>query len=537
VKSGSKTPSPAKTLEKLYLTLFLRGRSARGLKKDSAPKSVGSKLWGTLALYALVGLIALPFARDGTFVLSFYLHGMALLFLGMFIASSAGEILFNKDEAEILLHRPIDSRTLLWAKVSMLVRVSLWLTFAFNIAGVIAGTVAAKGSPFFAPVHLFSTGMSALFCTGTVVLLYQLCLRWFGREKLDNLMTTTQLLLAVVMVVGSQIVPHLMTGMKSMADPLGGKWWLYLLPPAWFAGFDEVVLGSGTRSSWIMAGTGLAATGTVLALAFGKMAGIYEEGLQTLSESRPQKPRTDGKRRLLERLMDAPPLCWLLRDPVVRATFRLCAAYLVRDRDMKLRLYPGMAPVLVMPAVFLVQGMSGKNGDFGIALAGGYLGLIPLMSMNLMQYSQHWQAADLYRLAPVPGPAPFIHGAVRAVSVLLTLPGLLIMLVVVFLMPHGMANAKLLLPGLIMLPVFALIPGALEKTVPLSKPTEEAKSAMRGGILMLTMMAALVLPALALVAKEYGLFWRFLLVEIALSAGISLMLNAAISKKRWDPLE
>ena len=47
------------------------------------------------------------------FGLSLYLHAMTLVFLGMFVASSAGEVLFNKEEGDILLHRPITARALL----------------------------------------------------------------------------------------------------------------------------------------------------------------------------------------------------------------------------------------------------------------------------------------------------------------------------------------------------------------------------------------------------------------------------------------
>ncbi len=529
--------SASRTLRQLYLTLFLRGRSSRGLNKEQAPKSVGAKLWGTLAMYALVGLIALTFLGQPSFVLSFYLHGMSLLFLGMFIAASAGEILFNKDEAEILLHRPVAPRTLLWAKVTVLTRVSLWLACAFNIAGLIMGTVGKDGSWLFLPVHLASTCIAALFCSGSVVLLYQLCLRWFGRERLDNLMTGAQVLLAVGMMAASQMVPFVMRTMGTASDVLDGKWWLFLLPPAWFAGFDEVFTGRAAGMSWGLAGTGLAVTAAVLALAFGRMSASYEEGLQSLAESRPAPPRSAGKRRLLDRLMDAPPLCWLLRDPVVRAAFRLTAAYLVRDRDVKLRLYPGLAPVLVMPAVFLIQGAFKDIGQFGIAFAGGYLGLIPLMAMNFLQFSQNWQAADLYRLAPVPGPAPFIRGANRAVATLLVLPMLAVMALVVCLLPNGPQSAALLLPGLIAMPVYALVPGAIEKTVPFSKPAEEAKSATRGALMFFLMMSALLVPGMALAAKHFGGFWIFLLVEALLAAAICLAMSSAISRKTWDPLE
>ena len=101
-QSGQACPSSEKTLRQLYLTLFLRGHSSRGLQKEKAPKSVGRKLAGTLLLYALLGMLALFFLGQPVFMLSTYLHGMTFMFLGMFIASSAGEILFNKEEADTI---------------------------------------------------------------------------------------------------------------------------------------------------------------------------------------------------------------------------------------------------------------------------------------------------------------------------------------------------------------------------------------------------------------------------------------------------
>ncbi|WP_035612363.1 hypothetical protein [Haloferula sp. BvORR071] len=538
---SSPVPSQAKTLQRLYLALFLRGRGARGLRKDQAPRSIAQKLWGTIALYVMVGMMALTFVGQGSFLLSFYLHGSTLLFLGMFIATSAGEILFNKDEAEILLHRPIEPRTLLWAKVTVLMRVSLWIACAFNLAGAIAGSVTAKGAPFFAPVHFVSICISALFCAGSVVLLYQLCLRWFGRERLDNLMTTAQVLLAVVIVVASQMVPHLVLGMKGRMDPLVGKPWLSLLPPAWFASLDEVLLGRGNTTHFMMAGIGVLVTATVLILAFGRMARAYEEGLQTLAESRPRAPHKEsqpGKRRLLDRLTSAPPLVWLLRDPVTRASFRLCAAYLLRDRDMKLRLYPGMAPMLVMPAMFMFQGMKDHSGaPWGVALAAGYLGMIPMMAMTMLQFSQHWQAADLYRLAPVTGPGPFIHGAIRAVTILLALPAMLLLVSVTCLFPNGFEKLLLILPGVIAMPFFAMVPGALEKCVPLAKPTEEAKSASRGGMIFLLMIVSMIVPALATGAQMVNLLPHFLLLETSVVIAACWLLKLLIDRKQWDPLE
>src|SRR5260370_20640077 len=178
--SEARTPaiSTRKNLRRLFLTLFLRGRSCRGLHKDKAPKSVGTKLAFTLLIYSVFGLMALFFRGQPVFTLSISLQAMTLVFLGMFIASSAGEVLFNKEEGDILLHRPVTPRALLWAKIGVLVEVSLWLAGAFNLAGLFVGAATSAHGWLFPVAHALSALLEALFCTGFVVLAYQLCLRW-----------------------------------------------------------------------------------------------------------------------------------------------------------------------------------------------------------------------------------------------------------------------------------------------------------------------------------------------------------------------
>jgi hypothetical protein len=346
----ARAPRPEAALHKLFLTIFLRGYSARGLRKESAPKSVGSKLALILSLYVLVGLVALVFHGQPVFALSLYLHAMTLLFLGMFMAASSGEMLFNKDEADILLHRPVTPRALLWAKIGVLLRVSLWLAAALNLAGFFTGIGASDGGWLYLPAHLLSTALQALFCAGSVVVGYQLCLRWFGRERLDGLMTTAQVIVAVAAVLGGQ-VPQLIARFNGKFGFNFHSWWVYLLPPAWFAGLDDAIAGSRLPASVALACAGLLATAAVLWLAFEKLAGDYESGLQTLGEARSRRPQ-GGRRRWLDVLAGQPPLRWWLRDPVSRASFLLVGAYLLRDRDVKLRVYPALAPMLIWPVIY-----------------------------------------------------------------------------------------------------------------------------------------------------------------------------------------
>lgn len=529
--------TPRQALRRLFLTLFLRGRGARGLSQKSAPKSIGQRLLLTLIVYSLFGCMSIAMVRQHVFGLAVYLHAMTFMFLGMFVASSAGEILFNKEEADILLHRPIDPRTMLWSKIRVLVEVSLWLAGAFNLAGFFVGLACPDGGWRFPVVHIVSTAVEALFCTGCVVLVYQLCLRWFGRERLEGLMTMVQVIVAVGFIVSSQIFPRVVFRFGNYLTPGLSSWWIGLFPPAWFAGLDDALAGTSASFSWILAGTGVAVTGIVLRLALGKLADNYESGLQSLSETVSKGKQSRLSRQWMGWLITVPPLRWWLRDPVSRATFVLAASYLIRDRETKLRVYPGIAPMMVIPFIFLFQGGSGFGWDFGIAISGAYLGLIPLVGLTMLHYSQQWQASDVFRCAPVRGPAAICHGARRAVLWFLALPMLVAVSVIIGVIHGFNSEISLLLPGIIVLPVYAMVPGLFGRAIPLSAPSEEAKAAGRGLSYLVVMIISFALSGAAVGCRSNGWYWQFLVAETVIAGLVYAVMRRALEKTRWQSAE
>ena len=529
-------PSQDAALRRLFLTLYLRGRGARGLNRKTAPKSVGSKLRTIVLLYGMIGCVSLSMIQQPLFALAIYLHAMTFAFLGMFVASSAGEILFNKEEADILMHRPIDSGILLRSKIRVMVLVALWVVGSFNLVGLFAGVTCPDSSWRFPIAHAVSIVIEALFCTGFVILLYQLCLRWFGRERLDGLMTTMQVFVAVAVVLGSQLLPRLMFRFGGHLAVSQNLWWLGLLPPVWFADFDEAIAGSGTWMSWLYAVVSVLATGLVLWLAFARLAHVYDRGLQTLNEAVPKRKSARRGLRWLDRLVNMPPLRWWLREPVSRASFMLTVGYLIRDRDVKLRIYPGIAPLIVMPFIFLFQSGPGM-GNFGIAFSGACLGLIPLLALSMLQYSQQWQASDVFRSAPMRGPAAIYHGARRAVLFFFTFPILLAIAIVIWLVHGANTGFLLLLPGIVALPVYSLVPGLVGKAIPLSVPIEEAKSANRGLFMVFAMVAAMLLGAVASIAWSQGFFRQLVIGESAVVIGLYAGMRYALGRVRWKSAE
>jgi ABC-2 type transport system permease protein len=419
-------------------------------------------------------------------------------------------------------------------------QIALWLAGSFNWVGFFLGTTIAPGKLLFVAAHAVSLTLETFFCIGLVVVTYQVCLRWFGRERLDALLTTTQTAMSVLIVLGSQLAPRLLMQPGNHIGVALESWWVLLLPPAWFAGIDDAMAGIHARSSWVLAGCGVLATVLALWVGFGKLAREYATGLQALNENAAPRKSQGARGKWLERMVRLAPLRWWLGDSVTRGAFVLAVAYMFRDRETKLRVFPGLAPMLVMPVMMLLpQRTNGTTvaSGFMLAFAGTYLGLAPFLALSFLKYSQHWQAADIFRAAPLVGPAPFCQGARKAVFIVLTVPLFILVVVITLAMGVELSKLRLLLAGVIALPALSMVPCASGECVPFSQPTEEAKSAGRGLQMIGVMFVSMIIAGLAATADGFGFLWWFLGAEALVAAGVYAVLHHRCAKAIWPAIQ
>jgi hypothetical protein len=203
-------------------------------------------------------------------------------------------------------------------------------------------------------------------------------------------------------------------------------------------------------------------------------------------------------------------------------------------------MYPGLAPMLIMPFLIMFQGRSSGGlpvDSFGVAYASSCLGLIPLMGLNLLQYSQQWQAADVFRLAPVAGPARICRGARWAILCFLAVPLLAVFGLAIRLLEGRGSDWVLLLPGLVALPIYALVPNLGGKAVPLSFAIEDAKSVGRGLVFLPVMLISFAISGLSVWARSGGWFWPFVLVEFVVAVIVYVPMSRSIAAVSWPALE
>lgn len=534
-----KEAAPAKVLRSLFWKLLFRGRAAQQAGVQKTRRQMGLGL--TLVIYSLVGLMPAMVSRyPDIFVFACTLHGFTLMFASLTLASSAGTMLFMKEEAEILLHRPVTPQQMLRAKCAVLAGFAFVLALALNLAGLVTGLWSRGGTWRFIPAHLFSTALLMLFSAAVIVLVYNACLKWFGRERLDNLLTTLQSLLTVVMIFGGQIMPRLLQleAFKKF-DHIEG--WMLALPPVWFGALDALICGTSSKPTMLVlpAVLALVATAGTSWLALEKLGGAYGQGLMNLNESTGSaKESTKPRGVWLAAIVKLPPLRWWLRDPVERESFKLTTAYLFRDREIKLRLYPGIAPMLIMPLVMLFSG--GRGGDGGTMMVQGFatcfLGMISLQAMLFLGCSEHWRASAFFYLTPLPHWTPLFHGARKAVLCWLSFPVLILQTILLAGLQHSWKPLALSLPAVLFLPAFSLITGLMGQWLPLSKPSEEVKNSAAGCLMMVVSMgAAGIIGGLASWMWHIGHFGIYLAVEAALMLGLTFLMKYLMRDMPWVP--
>jgi ABC-2 type transport system permease protein len=528
-----------RVLVRLFLRLFLRGRPRS--MTEVRGSGVVWRLGGLLLLYGVLGVVALSTWRLGVFERSTSLHAFTLMMVGIMMAGSSGTLLFNVEEADILLHRPVSPKALLAAKVQVMIITGVALAVALNLFGLVLGVVAPGGTWMFVPAHLLALVLQVVFAASLVTLAYGMCLRWFGRERLDNFITGAQVLVAVGAMIGSQLVPRMLVKMDGPAAAEAMRWML-VLPPAWFGAMVAVLTGAAVSSLTIgLACWGLVATAGVGWLALHRLAHAYGDGLLALNEAGAEAVRPAERHgRWTQRLLRLPLVGRWVSDPVERAAFTLTVAGLLRARDVKLRIYPQLAQLCAYPLVFLVAapgrgGGHGEGAGFGVAFAGAMASTMVFNTLEMLRFSDHWRGADIFRQAPLALPGPLFHGTRKAVLLLLCGPVMLVLTAVVFFWKGWSGGALLLLPGFLAIPFFAMLPAVWHTLVPFSEAPEHAKNMSAGCLRMIVVLvAAVIIGAAAWWADSRGWLGLLLIVEAGLVAVATGALRFGIDSRSWE---
>jgi ABC-2 type transport system permease protein len=276
---------------------------------------------------------------------------------------------------------------------------------------------------------------------------------------------------------------------------------------------------------------GLVVTSLLAYIAISRLSPSYGEGLMKIAETRSRTPTKSRVRK--QRELRNPLLRWWLHDPIELWSFRLAGAYMRRDRDTKLRLYPSLTIFIVFPLISLMDRHNGGFSAFVPLLTVWMMSMLPFQAMQTLQISQNHLAADIFAIAPLHSAAPVFHGVRKAMILYLLLPALVISgLLIGVLAPGGLLGLELALPGIVAIPVFSLAPGLMGDYLPLSRPATRGEQSSRNfGLTFVSMAVMGIVMGASYLAWTLEVLWYAIAAEVVLAVVLFYFLSRIINNR------
>jgi hypothetical protein len=157
--------------------------------------------------------------------------------------------------------------------------------------------------------------------------------------------------------------------------------------------------------------------------------------------------------------------------------------------------------------------------------------LVPVTVLEVLRISANPAAADLFLYSPIQGEASIFHGVRKAAIVFVQAPLLIyILLVSAFAMRADPSRMTLVIPALLVIPTFSLLPGLLGEYLPLSMAARTGQRTVQSFVLFLAMIPAAVLGTVAYIAQQNGLLWALLAIELPVMVGIHTFMLRVVAR-------
>lgn len=381
----------------LEIKLTMDGRRIPTILSQNSKKKEGNQFLKSLWIYALYGLTLIPFAFFGDnylFQMSI-ITGIAMFILMTSMISDFSSVLLDVRDKIILNTKPVNSRTINAAKFLHVSIYLILITGSFiSIPAIVF--LFSKGFIYFL---LFLSGIILidLLVLAFTALIYMFVLRFFDGEKLKDMINYVQIVLAIAVVVGYQIIIRLFD-VAGFEYVYNFSWWHVLIPPIWFGAPFELVLNQNYAFEIVVLSS-LAVVAPILSIfIYYLLMPSFERNLQKLMEQSSTKKK---HRRTLQDLFER-LICFSSEE---RAFYRFSSIMLSREREFKLKVYPSLGMAFVFPLIFLFNNLSYQTldelGQGKLFLSIYFSNIIIGTVVYMLQFSAKYKGAWIFKTTPI----------------------------------------------------------------------------------------------------------------------------------------
>ena len=389
---------------------------------NASKKKEGNHFFKSLWIYALYGLILVPFLLLGTnyiFQMSI-VFGMIIFIIMTSMISDFSTVLLDVRDKNILNTKPINGRTISAAKIMHVMIYMTVITGAFVAIPLLVSLV--RHGILFSIVFFLDLVFTLLFVVVLTALIYLFVLRFFDGERLKDIINYVQIMLSVGVIVGYQIFIQSFN-VIDFDIIYSFSWWHVFIPPLWYgATFDLAMYQNFTGPLIALAALGFVIP-VIAIILYARLMPSFERNLEKLLSD-------TGKERKSNWLenMWATVTC---RSKEERLFFRFAMTMMRKEREFKLKVYPGIGMALVFPFIFIFIQLSERSlADISTGrtfLFIYFCNLLIPMTVHMLKFSGSYKGSWLLKAAPIENQSAAYSGTMKAFLVKLYLPVVLLL--------------------------------------------------------------------------------------------------------------
>lgn len=396
-------------------------------KQNQQQQESKNHLNAILITYALFGILvgATVFFLPSFITAMIIIHSYIIFMMAMTLITDFSTVLLDTTDNQVLLPRPVSSRTLFMARMIHILLYLLQFTIALSLMPVIFTFV--KYGPGAGFGMCVTTILGVLLAVCLTYLLYLLMLRFSNEQKLKEFVTYFQIAMTVTFTVGFQIVARL-SDFRFIETDFKIQWYSYLLPPVWMAmtldalrtlNFDSVHL--------IMILLAIAVPIILFWILNRYLAPVFAQKIAAINNDNYTPTNTVAKNP--SKNLSAVLSSVFARGVTERAAFQFVWKMTSRDKNFKLQFYPGMAYIVLFVFIFLFGGGTDIDEKWDNLpttqryLALIYVGLLSVTgSISIYTFNENFLASWIYHSVPITNPGRIIVGGIKSLFVKYFLP-------------------------------------------------------------------------------------------------------------------
>jgi hypothetical protein len=499
---------------KTKLTLDLRRAPAINTNNRRKDEEQTSILKGYL-LHLIFGVFLaffIYFMKD-EMIRMMYFSGAFFFMTTMYLISDFSFVLLDTKDKNILLTKPLDSRTVSLSKVLHI------LIYMFRLNAFIAGPSLAamvmSNGPLVIPIFLFEILMMDLIIFLVTAFIYLLVLRFFDGELLRNIINVIQILLTIVVTVGYQIAVRMIdfTSLQDVKYIFNTTH--YFNPILWFGAPFEIVFHGGESYLYVF---------TALIIIVPAASFAYYLALSKKMERLLLKLEGEGRERPAKHRIEKLVGFIINRNEVSKQAFHFSNAMFRSDRSLKLKIYPALSTGILLPVLMIFNmRMRGQQLEAtGYEYLYLYFNLIMFPTIYyLVNYSSAWKGSYIFASSGFNNMENVYRGLMRSMACRFFIPLIIlngVIYTIIFRFRFTMDIITLLMAGIAIMPFI----GKIYLSVPFSMPIDESNQKDTFGKFLLSLGIVGVLAVL-----------HFFSHSVTMGTGIYLAVLLAVILTGW----